>query len=96
MADAASVLAPLALHLALTALPLVAAMLLAARLGLRKVPLLLAIGLAASGVMAMLTFWAFYAGPTLGKSFAYLVSFASLALIADCLVNGRIDRRLLR
>jgi len=90
------VLAPLALHLALTALPLVAAMLLAARLGLRKVPLLLAIGLAASGVMAMLTFWAFYAGPTLGKSFAYLVSFASLALIADCLVNGRIDRRLLR
>jgi len=96
VADAASVLAPLALHLALTALPLVAAMLLAARLGLRKVPLLLAIGLAASGVMAMLTFWAFYAGPTLGKSFAYLVSFASLALIADCLVNGRIDRRLLR
>ena len=49
----------LGVQLALTALPLVAAMLFAARLGVRKVPVLLAIGLAASGLLAMLAFWAF-------------------------------------
>lgn len=96
MADAASVLAPLALHLVLTALPLVAATLFAARRGLRSVPLLLAIGLAVSGVAAMLAFWAFYANPTVGKSFAYLLPLVSLALIADSLHGGRIERGLLK
>lgn len=96
MGDTASLLPILALHLALTALPLVAATLLAARLGLRSTPLMLAVGLAASGVVAMLGFWAFYADPLVGKSFSYLVPLGSLALIADCLHGGRIERDLLR
>lgn len=95
MGDAATLLAVLALHLALTALPLLAAMLFAARLGLRSTPLLLAIGLAASGLVALFAFWAFYATPLLGKTFSYLVPAASLALIADSLYGGRLDRRLL-
>jgi hypothetical protein len=85
----------LAMHLVLTALPLVATMLLAARLGLRSVPVLLAVGLAASGIVAMLAFWAFYADPLVGESFSYLIPLASLVLIADFLYGGRLDRRLL-
>jgi hypothetical protein len=94
--DAASLLPILVLHLALTALPLAAAALLAARLGLRSVPLLLAVGLAASGLVAILGFWAFYATPLIGKSFSYLVPLGSLALIADCLHGGRVERDVLR
>jgi len=94
LGDAATLLAVLALHLALTALPLLAAMLLAARLGLRSVPLLLATGLVATGLVAMLAFWGYYATPLLGKSVSYLVPLASLALIADSL-RGRLDRELL-
>jgi hypothetical protein len=96
MSDAASLLPILALHLALTALPAVAATLLAARCGLRSVPLLLAIGLASSGVVAVLAFWAYYADPLIGKTVSYLVPLGSALLIADCLRGGRIDRDLLR
>lgn len=96
MGEAATVLPILAMHLVLTALPLVAATLLAARLGLRGTPLLLAIGLAASGIVAMLAFWAYYAAPSIGRSFSYLVPLASLVLVADCLRGGRLDRQLLR
>ena len=85
----------LALHFALTALPGVAATLLAARLGVRQVPILLAIGLAVTGVLAMLGFWAFYAERLIGDTFAYLTLFGSAMLIAWCLWEG-IDRRLLR
>jgi hypothetical protein len=83
-------------HLTLTALPLVAATLFAARLGVRKVPVLLAIGLAASGVIAMLAFWAFYADPVAGKSFSYFVLFGSVLVVGLLLYEGALDRTLLR
>jgi hypothetical protein len=85
----------LGIQLTLTALPLIAAMLFAARLGVRKAPVLLAIGLAGSGLTAMLAFWAFYADPIVGKSFSYLLVFGSALLIAWLLYEGEIERSLL-
>ena len=86
----------LVLHLALTALPLAAAALVSARLGVRSVPVLLATGLAATGAVAMLAFWAYYADRTLGESLSYLVVFGSVALIGWSLYGGRIEGTLLR
>jgi hypothetical protein len=86
----------LGVHLALTGLPGIAAALLAARRGIREVPVLLAIGLAATGIVAMLTFWAFYADPLAGESFAYLVLFGSILLTGWSLGGGHLDRVLLR
>jgi hypothetical protein len=86
----------LALHLVLTALPGVAASLYVARLGVRGVPLLLAIGLAATGAVAMLAFWSYYAGHTVGQAFSYFVLFGSPLLIGYSLYGGRLDRDLLR
>ncbi|HEX3041679.1 MAG TPA: hypothetical protein VHP56_06280 [Solirubrobacterales bacterium] len=83
-------------HLALTGLPLAAAILCAARLGVRRVPVLLAIGLAASGGIGLLGFWTFYATPLVGESFAYLVLFGSILLCAWSLYGGRLERSLLR
>lgn len=96
MVDAANLLLLLLLHLTLTALPASAAVLLAARLGLRSLPLLLALGLAATAAVAMLTFWAFYADPEVGKAFAYFAVFGSILTIAWSLWEGEIGRGLLR
>jgi hypothetical protein len=96
MAEAASLLSILGWHLVLTALPGVAATLLAVRRGVRAAPVLLAIGLVGSGGIAMLCFWAFYADPVIGKSFSYLALFGSVLLIADSVVGRRLDRGLLR
>ncbi len=85
----------LAEHLLLTGLPAVFATLLAVRLGLRSVPLLLAVALAASGCVAMLGFWAFYATPLLGESFSFLVVLGSLAGSAWIWFDG-VDRGALR
>jgi len=86
----------LAVHLVLTALPGVAAVLVAARAGLRQVPLLLAIGLAATGVLAMLAFWTYYADPRIGETFAWLVLLGSILLIGLSLYGRRPDPALLR
>jgi hypothetical protein len=83
-------------HFVLTALPVVAAVLLAARLGVRNVPVLLAIGLAASASLALLTFWSFFASPLLGKSFSFLLVFGSALAIAWVLYERRLEPRLLR
>lgn len=83
-------------HFVLTALPVVAAVLLAARLGVRSVPVLLAIGLAASGSLAMLTFWAYFADPLLGKSFSFFLLFGAAAASAWILYQRSLDSRLLR
>ena len=86
----------LAEHLVLTGLPLMAAMLLAAGLGVRSVPVLLATGMAASGAAAMLTFWAYYADPLIGENLSYLVVFGSVAISAWILFSRDLDSRLLR
>lgn len=84
-----------AAHFALTALPAAAAALLAARLGVRSVPVLLAIALAATGVLAMLAFWAYYASRTLGEACTYLILFGSVLAVVWALWGGRVERRLL-
>jgi hypothetical protein len=86
----------LAKHLVLTGLPLAAAMLFAARLGVRSVPVLLAIGLAVSGALGLLGFWSYYGNRLIGESFSYFVLIASIALAAWSLYDGRLDRAPLR
>lgn len=83
-------------HLIMTALPGVAAVLLAARLGVRRVPILLAIGLAGSGVLALLAFWAYYTGRAFGETYSYFILFGSIVLVAWLLYERRLDRGLLR
>jgi len=83
-------------HLAMTGLPMVAATLLAARAGVRRIPVLLAVGLAASGVIAMLTFWAYFADPTIGETLSFFVLFGSLLATIWVLYERRLDRELLR
>lgn len=85
----------LALHLALTALPAALAVFVAIRRGLREVPLLLCVGLAASGAGAILAFWAFWADPLLGQAFAFLLVLGSVQGIVLCRPD-RLDRALLR
>jgi hypothetical protein len=94
--EALKLLGFFALHLILTGLPAVAAVLLAARLGGRSIPVLLAIGLAATGALAMLCFWAYFAGPTFGQSFSWLVLLGSALLTGACLWDRKLDPALLR
>ncbi len=63
---------------------------------MRSVPILLAIALAASGGLAMLSFWAYYADPVVGESLSYFALFGSVALLAWALYGGRLDSSLLR
>lgn len=60
-------------QLVLTAIPLVGASLVAVRLGVREPAILLGIAIAASGVAAMLIFWAYYLDTWLGAPCAYAV-----------------------
>ncbi len=94
--DSAELLLLLAAHFVLAALPLVAAALCAARMGIRQLPVLLAIGLAASGAVAMLAFWSYYADPLAGEAFSYLVLFGSILLVGWTLYGGGLDSALLR
>jgi hypothetical protein len=85
----------LAEHLLLTALPMALAAFLAMRAGLRSVPLLLCIALAASGVAAMLAFWAYYLDPTIGQAVAFLIVLGSIQGIVLARPD-RLDREILR
>jgi hypothetical protein len=71
-------------QLTLTAMPGVASVLLAMRLGAREVPVLLGVALAGSGAAAMLVFWAYYLDPWLGGPCAYVIFFGSAALAVWC------------
>ncbi|MDQ3726506.1 MAG: hypothetical protein M3335_11570, partial [Actinomycetota bacterium] len=86
----------LAVHLVLTGLPGVAAALFAARNGVRGVPVLLAIGLATTGALAMLAFWTYYLDQTAGQTFSFFVLFGSILLVAASLRGADLDRDLLR
>jgi hypothetical protein len=86
----------LALHLVLTGLPGIAAALWAAKRGVASVSVLLAIALAASGVVAMLSFWAYYADPVLGESLSYFTVLSAAGLSAWALYDGHLDSALLR
>jgi hypothetical protein len=91
----AELLLLLAAHLILTALPIAAAMLLAVRRGIASVPILLAIGLAASGATGLLGFWAYFADPLVGETFSYLLPLGSALLVAWSLHAG-VSRDLMR
>ena len=86
----------LAKHLVLTGLPLAAAILFAARKGVRQVPVLLAIGLAASGVLGLLGFWSYYGSRLTGETFSYFVLIGAIGLAGWSLYGGHLDRALLR
>ena len=86
----------LAAHLILTALPGVAAALFAAGRGERRVPVLLAVALAASGVVAMLSFWSYWGSRELGETFAYFTVIGSALLIAVTLWGRKVEGELLR
>jgi hypothetical protein len=96
MSEIAALIPILAVHLVLTALPGVAAALTAARAGERRAPVLLAVGLAATGVVALVSWWAYYADPQIGESVSWLVLLGSLLLIGVSLRAGRPDAALLR
>jgi hypothetical protein len=85
----------LALHFVLTALPGVAVALGLARRGVASVPVLLAAGMAASGAVGLLAFWAYLADPMVGQTFSFFVVFASIALAGWILFERRVERALL-
>ncbi|HEY5333945.1 MAG TPA: hypothetical protein VIJ21_10405, partial [Solirubrobacterales bacterium] len=86
----------LATHLVLTALPGVAAAMFLASRGERRVPVLLAVALAASGVGGMLGFWIYYGSHLLGQSFTYVLAIGSALATGWLLYGGGIERSLLR
>ncbi|HZD95195.1 MAG TPA: hypothetical protein VE133_13130, partial [Candidatus Sulfotelmatobacter sp.] len=69
-------------HFVLTALPAAAATVYAAKRGVRSVPILLSIGLATTGLIAMASFWMYYAEPAAGKAFSVSIVVGSLAVLA--------------
>ena len=85
-----------ALHLVLTALPGAAAALGLARRGVKSVPLLLVVGMAATGVFAMLAFWLYFAAPVVGQTFSFFVAFGSAGAVVWLLWERKIDGALLR
>jgi 4-amino-4-deoxy-L-arabinose transferase-like glycosyltransferase len=92
----AQLIAGLGVHLALLGAPGVAAALLATRRGVRNLPVVLGIALAASGVAAFAAFAAYYASPTLGQAWDFLLLAASIAAVVWVCRGDGFDRRLLR
>ena len=78
-------------HLALTGVPFVAACLVARHWGVRQPAVLLATGLATSGALAMLDFWAFYASPSLGKVIAFVTVAVATGLVVLAPRSPRVD-----
>jgi hypothetical protein len=83
-------------HLVLTALPAVAAALFLASRGEQRVAVLLAVALAASGVGGLLGFWIYYGSHLAGQTYTYLLAFGSALATGWLLLDGGVERRLLR
>lgn len=90
------ILGLLIVHLVLIALPGVAAVLLAVRLGARRVPVLLALALATTGAGAMLAFWLYYADPIYGKIWSFVLVFGAIGVIAGSLWRHPLPSDLVR
>jgi hypothetical protein len=82
-------------HILLTALPAAAGSVYVAQRGVRSVPVLLAVGLAVSGVVAMASFWIYYGWPVAGKAFTVAIFVTSVCTLGFAFTRGpKIDRRL--
>jgi hypothetical protein len=86
----------LVVHGFLIGLPAVAAVLLAMRRGLKSVPLLIGVGLVASGVLSYLAFWAYFADQSIGTTYVFLLTGGSLLAVGFCWREGELDREVLR
>jgi hypothetical protein len=86
----------LAVHLALTALPGVAAALWVASRGERRTAVLCGVLLAASGGAAMIGFWAYYGSRPIGQTWSFLVVLGSILAVAWLLYDGNVERPVLR
>lgn len=76
-------------ELVLIALPAIAAAWFAASRGLRSQVLLLVVALVASGAVAMLVFWGFYAAPEFGKTLAFLIELGAAAGLVALWFGGK-------
>jgi hypothetical protein len=95
--ETAELVGGLVAHGILIGLPAVAAVLLAMRRGLKSVPLLIGVGLAASGALSYLAFWAYFATTRpLGTVYDFLLFGASCLAIWSCWKAGDLDRDVLR
>jgi hypothetical protein len=84
-------------HLVLTALPGAAVVTYVASRGERSLPILLAVALAATGAVAMASFWVYYAWPAAGKGLSLLLPMSSaLALWLVVKHRGGLDRAMWR
>lgn len=86
----------LATHLVLTALPGVAAALFLASRGERRMPVLLAVLLAASAGAAMVAFWLYYWEREVGQTWSFLISFGSALAGGWLLYERKIPTEVLR
>lgn len=83
-------------HGILLGLPMVAAVLLAMRRGLKSVPLLIGVALVASGVLSYIAFWAYFADQAIGTTYVFLLTGGSLLAIFFCWREGGLDAEILR
>ncbi|MBS1861362.1 MAG: hypothetical protein JSS68_06575 [Actinobacteria bacterium] len=83
-------------HCILLGLPMVAAVLWAVRRGLKSVPLLVGVGLVASGALSYLAFWAYFADQAIGTTYVFLLTGGSLLAIGFCWKEGGLDGEVLR
>jgi hypothetical protein len=83
-------------HGLLIALPGVAAVLLVMRRGMKSVPLLIGVGLVASGAVSYVAFWAYYGSETIGTTWDFFVLGGSLLAVGFCWREGGYDGELLR
>ncbi|MFT3864559.1 MAG: hypothetical protein QM729_09825 [Solirubrobacterales bacterium] len=82
-------------HGLLIALPAVAVVLLVMRRGLKSVPLLIGVGLLASGAASYAAFWAYYGAEGIGATWDFLILGGSLLAIGFCWREGGLDGEVL-
>ncbi len=94
--ETGELLAGFVAHGILIGLPGIAAVLLVMRRGLKSVPLLIGVGLVASGGLSYVAFWAYYGSESIGTTYDFLVFGASLLAIGFCWREGGLDKDILR
>ena len=96
VSESAQLIGGLIAHGTLIALPAVAAVLLVMRRGVKSVPLLIGVGLVASGALPYIAFWAYFAEQAVGTTYVFLLFGGSLLAIGFCWREGNLDGEVLR